>query len=72
MSIKCYWIKDDQNTEFTVTLLKPLRDCTITDFNKNAFAASYDPMNNVAYTGTLPQNATLDSTDSVSKVAKKC
>lgn len=65
MSIKCHWIKDNQTTEFTVTLLKPLKDCTLTDFNKNAFAASYDQLNNVAYVGTVPQNATSNSTDTV-------
>ena len=65
MSIKCHWITDNQTTEFTVTLLKPLRECTLTDFNKNAFAASYDQINNVAYVGTVPQKATSNSTDTV-------
>lgn len=65
MSIKGYWIKDNQNTEFTVTLLKTLRDCVMSDFDKSAFSASYDQINNVAYTGVLPQNATANSTDSV-------
>ena len=65
MSIKCHWIKDNQTTEFTVTLLKPLKECTLTDFNKNAFAASYDQINNVAYVGTVPQKATANSTDTV-------
>ena len=65
MSIKGYWIKDNQNTEFTVTLLKPLRDCVMSDFDKSAFSASYDQINNVAYVGVLPQNATTNSTDSV-------
>ena len=60
MSIKCHWIKDNQTTEFTVTLLKPLKECIFTDFNKNAFAASYDQINNVAYVGTIPQKATTD------------
>ena len=65
MSIKCHWIKDNQTTEFTVTLLKPLKNCTLTEFNKNAFAASYDQINNVAYVGTVPQKATSNSTDAV-------
>lgn len=65
MSINCHWIKDNQTTEFTVTLLKPLKECTLTDFNKNAFAASYDQINNVAYVGTVPQKATSNSTDTV-------
>lgn len=65
MSIKCHWIKDNQTTEYTVTLLKPLKECTLTDFNRNAFAASYDPINNVAYVGTVPQKATSNSTDTV-------
>lgn len=66
MSILCHWIdKDNQKTEFAVTLLKPLKDCTIHDFNQSAFAASYDQINNVAYTGPLPQKATADSINTV-------
>ena len=66
MSIICHWIgADNQETEFTVTLMKPLRDCTIDDFNKSAFSASHDPINNVAYVGTVPQKATADRTDTV-------
>ncbi len=65
MSIKCHWIKNNQTTEFTVTLLKLLKECTLTDFNKNAFAASYDQINNVAYVGTVPQKATSNSTNTV-------
>ena len=65
MSITCHWIKDNQTTEFTVTLVKPLKDCTIDDFNKSAFAASHDQINNVAYVGTVPQKATADRTDTV-------
>ena len=66
MSITCHWIDaDNQETEFTVTLVKPLRDCTIDDFNKSAFAASHDQINNVAYVGTVPQKATADRTDTV-------
>ena len=65
MSITCHWIKDNQTTEFTVTLVKPFRDCTIDDFNRSAFAASHDQINNVAYVGTVPQKATADRTDTV-------
>ena len=62
----CHWIDaDNQETEFAVTLVKPLRDCTIDDFNKSAFAASHDQINNVAYVGTVPQKATADRTDTV-------
>ena len=66
MSITCHWIDtNNQKTEFTVTLLKPLKECTITDFNNNAFAASYDQINNVAYVGSTPQRATENSKDTV-------
>lgn len=37
----------------------------MTDFDKSAFAASYDQINNVAYCGCVPQNAKCDSANTV-------
>jgi len=65
MSIKCYWLSNNQKTEYTVTLLKPLYACSLEDFNRNAFAASYDQINNVMYVGQTPQCAANDRSDAV-------
>ena len=66
MSITCHWIDtNNQKTEFTVTLLKPLKECTTIDFHKCAFNTSYDQLNNVAYVGTLPQKATENCANTV-------
>lgn len=65
MSIKCQWLFNNSITEYTVTLLKPLYACSLEDFNKNAFAASYDQLNNVVYVGQPSQYATSDRSDAV-------
>lgn len=65
MSIKCQWLSNNQKTEYTVTLLKPLYACSLEDFNRNAFAASYDQLNNVVYVGQPSQYATSDRSDAV-------
>lgn len=65
MSIKCQWLFNNSITEYTVTLLKPLYACSLEDFDKNAFAASYDQLNNVVYVDQPSQYATSDRSDAV-------
>jgi len=66
MSTICHWINNDnQTTEFTVTLLKPLNECTTEDLTRCIIAKSYDQLNNVVYVGTTPQQATENSADTV-------
>lgn len=72
MAFTCYWLKNKKPTEFAVTLLKPLKNCTTNDLNKSAFAASYDQINNVAYCGTVPQYATMNRSDTVWYRAVAC